>query len=222
MGPNGPDSCSPGAGSRSAGPAAAAEGPRWCVTASHKMIPTATAIVIALARSAAAIPRSCRAEIRRISATRSSWSRSCRPRRNPASPNARTSFAGSRWVSSGATVINPAAAPIAPAIERASPCSPNTICGARITPIWARAARSWNSGWPKAASPSTAVMMPSATAVDNPGLATPALVCSVASTAASTRRSTTTSAATPTPETSSSMGVELVDRRPGPLAACRP
>jgi len=73
------------------------------------------------------------------------------------------------------------------------------------------------------ASPSTAVMMPSVTALGqtlaNPELACPAPVCpapvcSVASTAASTRRPTTTSAATPIPETSSSTPMMISSRRP--------
>jgi hypothetical protein len=53
--------------------------------------------------------------------------------------------------SSGATASSATEAPIAPAIDRPSPCSPNTICGARITPACARAVRSWNSGSSKEA-----------------------------------------------------------------------
>jgi hypothetical protein len=52
---------------------------------------------------------------------------------------------------SSATVSSAAPAPIAPAIDRPNPCSPNTICGARMTPACARATRSWNSGSSKAA-----------------------------------------------------------------------
>jgi hypothetical protein len=63
--------------------------------------------------------------------------------------------------------------------------------------------------------PSTAVMTPNSTALGHtPAKPAEALECWVSRSASSTRRPTTTSAATPTPESTSSTAIVASSRRP--------